>query len=386
MFQQDRASVEQERSYLHAQRVRDEFWYAERFGLAWPRLHAGASAATDLAPAKSRALAAEPSASPSPPPCPVDDDQDEGCYESRYLMTTTYWQLPRQENAAWNWRPKTGGAIWEVVPTALTDGDSTTTLTNPPGPPNRNLNTIGTKCKYTDFNLKLSFRCPNMRGVWRNCNSPLLGPENWGNSGVKIFSLDGYEVQILDSFGATDTGGGVTDLGGCDAAGSNPVNTFEICGALYKYRAPDSNPVVAAVNAGGAEEYVPAGGWNTLEIEFMAARYKWNETTKKWDKQRCATITVKLGSEGSTLATVQSRIGLNPQAKYNETADLVEDCVYDTPTSKKGWCKARGPIFLQEHDSKVQFKDITIDVNWLPRKGGVFDRNWQRSTDCLNRQ
>ena len=40
LFNDDRPSVEQERSYLHAQRSRDEFWYAERFGLSWPRLPA----------------------------------------------------------------------------------------------------------------------------------------------------------------------------------------------------------------------------------------------------------------------------------------------------------------------------------------------------------
>ncbi len=35
-FEERRASVERERSYLLAHRVYDEFWYAERFGLPWP--------------------------------------------------------------------------------------------------------------------------------------------------------------------------------------------------------------------------------------------------------------------------------------------------------------------------------------------------------------
>jgi GT2 family glycosyltransferase len=38
LFEEKRASVEQERQYLHSRRVNDEFWYAERFGLEWPRL------------------------------------------------------------------------------------------------------------------------------------------------------------------------------------------------------------------------------------------------------------------------------------------------------------------------------------------------------------
>jgi glycosyltransferase involved in cell wall biosynthesis len=37
LFEDNRESLEQERSYLQGHRVRDEFWYADRFGLAWPR-------------------------------------------------------------------------------------------------------------------------------------------------------------------------------------------------------------------------------------------------------------------------------------------------------------------------------------------------------------
>jgi hypothetical protein len=36
LFEQDRRSVELERDFLHANRVRDEYQYARRFGLAWP--------------------------------------------------------------------------------------------------------------------------------------------------------------------------------------------------------------------------------------------------------------------------------------------------------------------------------------------------------------
>ena len=37
-FEERRASAEGEREYLMANRVRDEFWYASRFGLDWPAL------------------------------------------------------------------------------------------------------------------------------------------------------------------------------------------------------------------------------------------------------------------------------------------------------------------------------------------------------------
>ncbi|MFE9451617.1 glycosyltransferase [Streptomyces sp. NPDC006739] len=63
LFGEQRASAEQERGYLHARRVRDEIWYARRFGLDWPRL--GGAPAEAL----SFPLAAGPS--PSPPPCSV---------------------------------------------------------------------------------------------------------------------------------------------------------------------------------------------------------------------------------------------------------------------------------------------------------------------------
>lgn len=61
LFQAERGSVDQERSYLHGHRVRDEFWYAERFGLDWPRLHT----AEGLARLEAATLAASPS------PCPI---------------------------------------------------------------------------------------------------------------------------------------------------------------------------------------------------------------------------------------------------------------------------------------------------------------------------
>ncbi len=41
LFSQERDGVERERTYLLAHRVRDEFWYADYFGLSWPKLPAG---------------------------------------------------------------------------------------------------------------------------------------------------------------------------------------------------------------------------------------------------------------------------------------------------------------------------------------------------------
>ena len=69
MFLEGRGSADQERAHLHARRVRDEFWYAERFGLAWPRLAVfpGESAASSFqSPGQRRDSADGPNPSPAP--------------------------------------------------------------------------------------------------------------------------------------------------------------------------------------------------------------------------------------------------------------------------------------------------------------------------------
>jgi glycosyltransferase involved in cell wall biosynthesis len=69
LFNGERDSVEQERSYLHFRRPRDEFWYAERFSLSWPRLgSAVAGRPFALGPSPSPSPSPKPSPSPSPPP------------------------------------------------------------------------------------------------------------------------------------------------------------------------------------------------------------------------------------------------------------------------------------------------------------------------------
>ncbi|MEI8379568.1 MAG: glycosyltransferase [Planctomycetota bacterium] len=66
IFESRRDSVEQERAYLMSRRVRDEIWYASRFGLEWPQLEQ--TGTSTLVRASSATVA--PSPSPSPPPSP----------------------------------------------------------------------------------------------------------------------------------------------------------------------------------------------------------------------------------------------------------------------------------------------------------------------------
>jgi glycosyltransferase involved in cell wall biosynthesis len=50
LFQNGISSVEQERSYLHARRIHDEFWYARRFKLDWPKLQSRVAGSSTLTP------------------------------------------------------------------------------------------------------------------------------------------------------------------------------------------------------------------------------------------------------------------------------------------------------------------------------------------------
>ncbi|HUY88540.1 MAG TPA: galactosyltransferase-related protein, partial [Pirellulales bacterium] len=83
LFQAGRASVEHERTMLLGHRPRDEFWYAERFGLEWPRL--AATAAGSLP----QALFAEPSPSPSPSPSPPPP--------GKTILISGYWPPTNSE-------------------------------------------------------------------------------------------------------------------------------------------------------------------------------------------------------------------------------------------------------------------------------------------------
>jgi GT2 family glycosyltransferase len=74
LFEEHRASVEAERAYLMSRRTRDEFWYAERFNLAWPRLLGERFEPSPLALGLMSEGSAEPSPSPNPPAITVDID------------------------------------------------------------------------------------------------------------------------------------------------------------------------------------------------------------------------------------------------------------------------------------------------------------------------
>ncbi len=90
---------------------------------------------------------------------------------------------------------------------------------------------IVSKETFSDFQLHLEFRCPDM---------PEATGQAKGNSGVYLQGR--YEIQVLDSFAIADPGTGD-------------------CGALYGQAAP-------LVNA-----CRPAMEWQTYDIFFRAARF-----------------------------------------------------------------------------------------------------------------
>jgi hypothetical protein len=301
-------------------------------------------------------------------------------------MDTSYWNRPLADPVGdFNWIEVSGG-IWQVRPTSNDP-------TDPSPSPNRNKNSLGTKCNYSDFKLAFQFRCPDMRALFRTCGNRLLSPQNWGNSGVKILDKAGYEVQIMDSAGftlpaGTDaatviTGVAVPGFNFCAANQLGVLKLGDICGAIYHTLGPTSNPVKAAANDPG---YVPKGDWNTMVIEFMAARYKRNADNTDWVEAKCSTISVTLNGQ-----LIQAKIGLKPTKASNaplfdEKARLICDSIYDEagqPPLK--YCKASGIILFQEHDTYVQFKGIEIDPKWLPSNGGAFDKTWQQETGCKPR-
>ena len=327
------------------------------------------------------------SPSSSDPACPGPDD---GLTD---MMDPDHWERHLDDNSIvpFNWFVHEG-PIWRVRPTACgTDQSAETACTNakiknppPGGGTPRNQNTLFSKCKFSDFALELKFRCPNARSTtdpdWDDCTSPVKGPQNWGNSGIKIFRRSGdprpIEVQILDSVGIDWPGNEAarkvvdkTDLGGCDPGDSRAVTFGEICGALYKLRTPDSNPV----NQAAGWPNPTSNDWNTLRIEYMAARFSANNTNNA-NKEKCATITVTLNTQ-----TIHTRWGYKDTpagTQLTEDVDKDDNPIYQ---NGEGWYREIGPILLQEHDSKVQFKDIKIHAGWLPKSNGSFDSNWQHT-------
>ncbi len=350
----------------------------------------GAGTSSSSTYASSQGSQTESSSSSAENACPKPTGDAETWHS---LMNTSLWQRLRAGNAPFNWCVQPDGS-WLVFPTACSlagencSTASWSTVINPPTTPNRNLNDIFTAfCRFSDFNLKFDYRCPNMRDTWKDCSSALKGPRNWGNSGVKIFhtgSTTGAEVVISD-FDWPDTGGAfvnnanITTLipapvqATCGSNSSNALPYGQICGAIYGKITPQAKPIIFPGSSANNDPR-PNGTWNSMEIGFMAARYD-----SAGILQKKATITVKINGN-----PVMTHVGI---PNFQPTTNKVPDKYLAGPNKGQwvygatgtGWTRDSGYLLLQEHDNMVQFRDIRINLDWLPRTSGVFDDWWQRN-------
>ena len=103
----------------------------------------------------------------------------------------------------------------------------------------------------------------------------------------------------------------------------------------------------------------------------MACRYDGNGNLVK-----LATVSVKINT-----TSVLTHIGIpNSMTMNRQDDDYPAGPNKGNPVYPGGanWKREFGPIYLQEHDNMIEFKDIRINPDWLPLKDdGTFDTEWQ---------
>ena len=253
-------------------------------------------------------------------------------------MLSTEWKL--LSGGEFNWNIDSSG-IWQVKPTSA--------CVEPPIT-NRNQNTIVTKRNFTDFVLAFQFRCPNAREVFtvrNNANVRIAktrGPQNWGNSGVKIFNnsaSNGIEVQILDSkFNHIPPCWSPSDINlntghnGCSTDNNGYLPFGQICGSIYMKAAASCDPLYEAQGWPS-----PTGQWNDMRIEF---------NTRVYDKSM------------NVLSNPIVKVFINNENVVDKQFDL---SLTDNVVQENGRFYESGPIILQEHDNMVEFRGLSAGAS-----------------------
>jgi hypothetical protein len=158
---------------------------------------------------------------------------------------------------------------------------------------------------FGDARVYLEYRMP--------FNPESLGPRR-GNSG--IYLMNTYEVQLQDGFGTELT-----------SNGAEPADRF--CGSIYGITAPKFNACA------------PPLEWQSILIEFRAPKFD---------------------AAGSKTASARMSVWQNGhliQDKVEVTRPTGGDA---TAASKaKPETKDPGPLLLQDHGNRVQFRNIWIE-------------------------
>lgn len=202
LFEERRKSVEQERAYLMSRRVRDEFWYAERFNLLWPRMSGERVEPGPTAFSATAQASPQPSASPPPPPDSDCDDHAGGDVHKGW----SHWTIPTTNQKPWT---LTGGEFGVLT--------TPTRPFNDPFPDQKPVteHAVTNPSYVKGFILEVEFSFnPAQKPIFpRKLNNLRMKefrhrPTFLGNSGVGIYHWTGnpngkylYEVQVTDTAG-----------------------------------------------------------------------------------------------------------------------------------------------------------------------------------------
>ena len=163
---------------------------------------------------------------------------------------------------------------------------------------------IYSKEQFGDCMVHLEFRTPLM---------PSSRGQDRGNSGVYLQGR--YEVQILDSYGLK----GHSDE----------------CGAIYQRWDPNRRPKGYEGHSPWINAALPPGQWQTYDIYFKAPKF--DENGKKIEDA----IMVKVLQNGQIIHKNQKLSGPTRASMFQD----------EKPT---------GPLYLQGHGSKVQYRNIWV--------------------------